>query len=304
MKYLISFLICLLPILLMAQTNVFPGSGNVGIGTSNPLALFQMINNNNQFSIRPESNSAGTLLTSGQAIHLVFNDNNDGSDYFSVRANGTTFSSTDEFFRITSNGNVGIGTTSPTHLLTLNGGASSDGARTLVFERQVSGGAYNDIKASLGISGNTSQGGLRFMLSSDDGNNWINNVFFLQAGGNVGIGTTAPDSKLAVKGNIHAEEVKVDLSVPGPDYVFKERYDLKSLEEVKDYIKEHGHLPNIPSAKEMEENGIQLGEMNMKLLEKIEELTLYLIEKEETEKLMLRQLHELDEKIKKMEKSK
>nr|WP_298927849.1 tail fiber protein [uncultured Allomuricauda sp.] len=96
--------------------------------------------------------------------------------------------------------------------------------------------------------------------------------------GNVGIGTAIPDSKLTVKGNIHAEEVKVDISVPGPDYVFKEGYDLKSLEEVQNYIQEHGHLPNIPSAKEMEINGIQLGRMNMKLLEKIEELTLYLIE--------------------------
>ncbi len=98
--------------------------------------------------------------------------------------------------------------------------------------------------------------------------------------GNVGIGTLTPDAKLAVKGKIHAEEVKVDLSVPGPDYVFKEDYDLKSLEEVQTYIKEHGHLPNIPSAKEMEANGIQLGEMNMKLLEKVEELMLYTLEQE------------------------
>jgi len=100
----------------------------------------------------------------------------------------------------------------------------------------------------------------------------------------IGIGTTQPDSKLTVNGNIHAEEVKVDLSIPGPDYVFKEGYDLKSLEEVQNYIKVHGHLPNIPSAQEMEENGIQLGEMNMKLLEKIEELTMYLMKENQTNK--------------------
>ncbi len=105
--------------------------------------------------------------------------------------------------------------------------------------------------------------------------------------GNVGIGTTIPDAKLTVKGNIHAEEVKVDLSVPGPDYVFKEGYDLKSLEEVQNYIKENGHLPNIPSAKEMEVSGIQLGEMDMKLLEKIEELTLYIIKLEKENKKIL-----------------
>ncbi|WP_425237723.1 hypothetical protein [Ulvibacterium sp.] len=98
--------------------------------------------------------------------------------------------------------------------------------------------------------------------------------------GNVGIGTTIPDDKLTVKGRIHAEEVKVDLSVPGPDYVFKEGYDLKSLEEVQKHIQENGHLPNIPSAQEMEEQGVELGIMNMKLLEKIEELTLYILEQE------------------------
>ncbi len=102
----------------------------------------------------------------------------------------------------------------------------------------------------------------------------------LASNGNLGIGTTVPDAKLTVKGRIHTEEVKVDLAVPAPDYVFKEDYDLKSLEEVQNYIQKHGHLPNIPSAQEMEANGIQLGEMNMKLLEKIEELTLYVIELE------------------------
>ncbi|MBD1263212.1 hypothetical protein HZY62_21680 [Maribacter polysiphoniae] len=113
--------------------------------------------------------------------------------------------------------------------------------------------------------------------------------------GMVGIGTTTPDSKLSVKGKIHAEEVKVDLSVPAPDYVFKEDYNLRTLEETMDYIKENGHLPNIPSAKKMEKNGVELGTMNMKLLEKIEELTLYMIDlKKENE----RQIKELKEEVK------
>ncbi|WP_304064832.1 tail fiber protein [Pedobacter glucosidilyticus] len=99
--------------------------------------------------------------------------------------------------------------------------------------------------------------------------------------GNVGIGTTTPDEKLTVKGKIHAEEVRVDLNVPGPDYVFEQDYQLKSLPEIQAFIKENKHLPEIPSAKEMEEKGINLSEMNMLLLKKVEELTLHLIKQNE-----------------------
>lgn len=101
--------------------------------------------------------------------------------------------------------------------------------------------------------------------------------FRIGSSGNVGIGTTSPDEKLTVKGTIHAEEVKVDLSVPGPDYVFEADYNLRSLEETEAYIKVNKRLPETPSAKEMEANGVQLGEMNMLLLKKIEELTLHMI---------------------------
>ena len=96
--------------------------------------------------------------------------------------------------------------------------------------------------------------------------------------GSVGVGTTTPDAKFTVKGDIHAEEVRVDLTVPGPDYVFEEDYDLPSLESIQNYIRENKHLPEVPSATEMEENGIDLGVMNMLLLKKVEELTLYQLE--------------------------
>ncbi len=119
--------------------------------------------------------------------------------------------------------------------------------------------------------------------------------------GNVGIGTANTDAKLTVKGNVHAEEVKVDLSVPAPDYVFKDNYDLLSIEEIKNYIDTYGHLPNISSAKVLEANGVQLGSMSMKLLEKIEELTLYTIEQQDNLKQKEEQLKALEARIKKLE---
>jgi hypothetical protein len=100
----------------------------------------------------------------------------------------------------------------------------------------------------------------------------------INASGNVGVGTLSPDQKLTVKGKIHAEEVIIDLSVPAPDYVFEKSYDLKSLDEVEKYIEENKHLPEVPSAEEMEKDGVKVGEMEMILLKKIEELTLHVIE--------------------------
>ncbi|MDN4167080.1 tail fiber protein [Cytophagales bacterium LB-30] len=98
--------------------------------------------------------------------------------------------------------------------------------------------------------------------------------------GNVGIGTSNPDEKLTVKGTIHTQEVRVDLNgaVTPPDYVFESDYPLSSLTEVERYIKENKHLPEVPSAAEMEANGVKLLEMNMLLLKKVEELTLHMIE--------------------------
>ncbi|PWG77834.1 hypothetical protein DDR33_25415, partial [Pararcticibacter amylolyticus] len=95
--------------------------------------------------------------------------------------------------------------------------------------------------------------------------------------GNVGIGTLSPDSRLTVKGKIHAEEIKVDLSVPAPDYVFNDNYNLTSLEDVENYIRKNKHLPEIPSAESMQKEGISVSDMQLKLLQKVEELTLHLI---------------------------
>jgi hypothetical protein len=99
--------------------------------------------------------------------------------------------------------------------------------------------------------------------------------------GNVGIGTSdTKGHKLAVKGSIIAEEIFTKLYYNWPDFVFEEQYALKSLAEVENFIQKNKHLPNVPSSKKIAENGINLGEMDAILLQKIEELTLYTIKQQ------------------------
>lgn len=119
--------------------------------------------------------------------------------------------------------------------------------------------------------------------------------------GKIGIGTKDPDALLTVKGGIHAQEVVVDLKgAIAPDYVFEEyflgisssnpSYRRWSLKEVENYLAKFHHLPGIPSAKTMEKEGVDLAQQNLLLLEKIEELTLYLLEQQ-------KELDSLKEKI-------
>lgn len=118
--------------------------------------------------------------------------------------------------------------------------------------------------------------------------------------GNLGIGIMTPSEKLAVNGNIRAKEIKVETS-NWPDYVFDENYKVLGLQELDAYIKANKHLPEMPSAKEADVNGIELGEMNKLLLKKVEELTLHLIVKDNEIKLERATNAEQNERLKKLE---
>ena len=105
------------------------------------------------------------------------------------------------------------------------------------------------------------------------------------------------DGDVSVNGNIHTQEVKVDLN-GWADFVFEKSYELPTLEEVERYIARNKHLPEIPSEAEVTENGIKLGEMNAKLLQKIEELTLYLIEQNKRNLAQEERIEKLEKKLK------
>lgn len=92
----------------------------------------------------------------------------------------------------------------------------------------------------------------------------------------IGIGTNNPQYKLDVNGTIRAKEIKVETG--WADFVFAPDYNLPTLGEVELHIEAHKHLPGIPTEAEVKKNGVNLGEMNVKLLQKVEELTLYMIQ--------------------------
>ncbi|WP_421762855.1 LamG domain-containing protein [Ekhidna sp.] len=213
-----------------------------------------------------------------------------------------------------SNGRVGIGTDAPDQQLMVDGHISTSKTYNtkIQFVRHGWSGShgilfnsyYNStVNGSLAATGNTfhansegshttgagaimffSNGGtMDFRISekspgADQAIDWGVPKMRIKRNGYVGIGTTEIDAMLTVSGKIHGQEVKVTIDAgTGPDYVFEDDYDLKSLEEVAEYIELENHLPEVPSAKEMEANGVQLGEMNMLLLRKIEEMTLHQI---------------------------
>ena len=124
---------------------------------------------------------------------------------------------------------------------------------------------------------------------------WQSNNFI--ASGNVGIGTQVnPAYRLAVAGNIVAEVVRVALLGYWPDFVFETSYELPSLAAVEQHIKTNKHLMNIPSAHQVQQQGIALGDMDAKLLRKIEELTLYAIAQEK----QIQQLKSQNEQLKEL----
>lgn len=268
-------------------------NGYIGIGTTSPDSKFHVRDGATSFSWTPSTGTVGifessisnrafvTILgkSTGQSELWLGDESrqNSGRIRYEHDTEGLEFW-TDGNNRMTldNNGNVGIGTTNPSARLDI----SSTSIPGMIVKSNIDP-AYIE-------SSNTGFGGTTLSVYSARSSPGTNplllvgsatnpSAFEIESGGNVGIGTTTPDSKLTVAGKIHSQEVKVTVNA-GADFVFDPKYQLRTLEQTEEFIKSNKHLPEIASEKEMLENGLEVGKMNIKLLQKIEELTLYMIE--------------------------
>jgi hypothetical protein len=222
--------------------------------------------------------------------------------------------STNTIVTTPANVSVGIGTTSPQVPLDVNGAAVFNGSINQYWGNtrnyvQWPSAYYSTPSYYMGWSTDAyarrlfiddvdsdgsaidPAGGITFRTGSGTPTDRLHIAF----SGNVGIGTTSPQHLLHVAGTIGAKEVIV--SSTGADYVFDPGYRLLPLADVDAYVNENHHLPDIPSAKEVEEKGVSLGEMQSKLLAKIEELTLHMIQAEKENEALRDRLALLERKI-------
>lgn len=333
MLALIIFGICLQQGI--GQTNVYPSTGNVGLGTASPshLLTLDLGNTRNGINIKSDGDLGAysdlmfemkttTNVPAGKPTMWMFSSRKDG--FFSNDISGNTlemyatkkgggylapllFKSNGDLVlagaRNATNGFVGVGVSNPRALLDV-GRFVSGGTTASVLARLEQGDAQGTF---LGVKGwetalpgyGAVYGGKAFSIDHIFYGQLNSAINFYRGGsltggfmtfatnngteqmrinynGNVGIGTANPNEKLSVNGNIRAKEIKVEQS-NWPDYVFKSSYTLMPLQKVEAFIKANGYLPEMPSAKEVEAKGIEVGANQALLLKKIEELTLYMI---------------------------
>lgn len=271
------------------DNNNYPPTGNIGFGTGSPEARLHVETPQGGKVLMGAETSYGLISLNGYKWDWNFISAAADKNLYINRPNGA-----DIYFRhandynqmvLKSTGNLGIGTTDPNN--------------SKLFLQESAQGAYG---IKINNRNSTQTWGIAVdMYAVDDkifgiidGNSGLPRLS-INASGYVGIGTTNPAQMLSVAGTVLAQRVKVSTptTIPGdwPDYVFKNDYKLPTLEEIENYIKLNQHLPEVTSAKEVEKNGIDLGDNQVLLLKKIEEMTLLMIQQDKRIKALEKQLN-------------
>ncbi|HEX5654639.1 MAG TPA: hypothetical protein VFX58_16290 [Chitinophagaceae bacterium] len=240
-------------------------SGDVGIGTNNPATRLTINDVNPILQLQNNSVDKGYIQIVNDDIKIGTNLTNDLGKFI-VRTNGS------DRFIVDAAGNATLGTNTSGGGLAFNGVSSGFTLKT--------GGVS---QASFWANGNNAEilktnpnGHLRIRANGDGIWMYSNGQISIGGGGKI-----TNNYVVCVEGKLIASELTALASVSWPDYVFSDSYKLMGLPELKKYIAENKHLPNIPAATEIEKNGVQLGDMSKRLMEKVEELTLYILQLQE-----------------------
>ncbi|WP_257668270.1 hypothetical protein [Parapedobacter tibetensis] len=267
-KYMLSMLLPLaLTSVCLAQTptNKFPDSGSVGIGTTSPYL-------NSVYSVL---DITGKTVSNGGYIRFATSDGSGTARIFNTHQRLLfDLQSANMYFQWRNSDSKEL------YRVNSDGSAKWSGNESSYTE--VASNASGPFMRQYSNNGTTVSWLIRGYAS-----NGIQAQFHL--GG------------IEVNGRVRAKEVKVE-TANWPDYVFHEDYALPTLPELEAYIKRHGRLPGIPSAQEAETEGIDLGEMNRKLLEKVEQLTLYLLAQEKQLKANDEREREQNQRMEQLEK--
>ena len=236
-------------------------TGSIGFGTTTPIQKysFQQIG----IGLTQEGGPAGAQVGFYATSSAAYLQTHNNFDLFFSTNNGSPQMTLQK-----ATGNVGIGNSNPAFKLDVDDrirvkSGLTNSTAGIWFNNPANTTTISFMgvfdATTTGIYGNVSGWGL--LMNTNNGN--------------IGIGTSTLTSKLNVNGSIRTKEVVVETG--WADYVFDKKYNLKPLEEVEKFIEQNNHLPGIPSAAEIEKNGLQLGDTQRKMMEKIEELTLYMI---------------------------
>lgn len=306
---------------------------NVGIGTDQPLQKLHIVDGNILISRAPVE-APGSLNGSilfGDFPSNTFPNGEWGIEYYHEGLNfwkvgNDTWTGQNNCLFIKNDGNVGVATEMPLDKLQVNEGFEKFAVGSANIAALGPGSAYFGFnlartKAGWLMSSNGTHNGGVLNYGDVEGNHHFVTVPSATAGsdpqtitdasvvehirmtvtkdGDVGIGTTNTHGyKLAVKGRILCENLKVQLEADWPDFVFNKDYSLQSLKEVEHYITQNNRLPGVPSAQEIKQDGVDIGQMNAILLQKVEELTRYIIDQQKQIEKQQQQLDELKKALK------
>jgi len=331
-------LLAIFPLLLGAQTNTFPTSGNVGIGTTSPVYLLDVNGVLHASNFLLGATGAAPVITATGSGHLYINSGNvnigDYNGWVGSGANLTVLNSASlsgsvwvglslnyysRFYTSPQTGNsfydwyilgntyhlfqLGLGTVKMPVLATGTGNGvqlvtvGEDGSVSKLPQSSISGSGWS-LTGNTGTSQSnfigTASGNTQPLIFKTNGTE----AFRINSSGQISIGTTDPTTyKFAVNGDAIFTKIKVKLNASWPDYVFNDGYKLPSLNEVEKYLHENKHLSEVPSAKNINDDGLDLGDNQSVLLKKIEELTLYIIDINKRLERLSKENNELERKL-------